>query len=135
MFWLSHHFADEHHRCYRLGGWLVCARCAGVYPALALVFGLQALARAPLDLPLDVPVGLALSVPATLDWAVGRWRPHLFSNAWRSFTGLLLGAALGRSLYVHVQRPLPAVLLAQTVLVTAVAVPVILATWRHRRRG
>ena len=46
-----------------------------------------------------------------------------------------LGLALGRSLYVHVQRPLPGVLLAQAALVTAVAVPVILATYRKPRPG
>jgi hypothetical protein len=46
---------------------------------------------------------------------------------------VLLGLALGRSLQVHVQRPLPAVLLAQAALVTAVALPVILATYRRPR--
>ena len=66
---------------------------------------------------------LALTLPALVDWAVGRFRPAAGSNAVRTLTGVLLGLALGRSLYMHVQRPLPPVLLAQAALVTAVARP------------
>jgi uncharacterized membrane protein AbrB (regulator of aidB expression) len=77
-------------------------------------------------------LGTALVVPATLDWAWGRLRPHAGSNAWRTFTGALLGLGLARSLFIHVQRPLPLVLLAQLSLVTAVALPVILATYLSR---
>ncbi|WP_223633620.1 DUF2085 domain-containing protein [Corallococcus sp. EGB] len=133
MFWLSHHHADEYNRTYLLAGARVCARCLGTYPVLAAVFvGLFAL-KAPLQWEWDVPVVLALTLPALGDWAVGRFRPASGSNAVRTLTGVLLGLALGRSLYVHVQRPLPAVLLAQALLVTAVAVPVILATYRRPR--
>lgn len=135
MFWLSHHFPDEYHRCYRLGPFHVCARCLGVYPVLFGAFVLQVVLRAPLELPWEVPVGLVLTVPATLDWAVGRFRPERFSNVWRTVTGLLLGLALARSLFVHVQRPFPVLLLAQSALVTAVALPVILVTYRRTRRG
>ncbi|MFB1481535.1 DUF2085 domain-containing protein [Corallococcus sp. RDP092CA] len=133
MFWLSHHHADEYNRTYVLAGVRVCARCLGTYPVLAAVFaGLFAL-KAPLAWEWDVPVVLALTLPALVDWAVGRFRPASGSNPVRTLTGVLLGVALGRSLYVHVQRPLPAVLLAQALLVTGVAVPVILATYRRPR--
>jgi uncharacterized membrane protein len=135
VFWLSHHFPDEYHRCYRLGPLHVCARCLGVYPTLAVAFVAQLIARAPLEVASDLPVGLALIAPATMDWAVGRFFPRAFSNPWRTLTGVLLGLALGRSLFIHVQRPFPPVLLAQSALVTAVAVPVILATYRRRRGG
>ncbi|MFP2933237.1 DUF2085 domain-containing protein [Pyxidicoccus sp. 3LG] len=135
MFWLSHHHPDEYNRTYVLGGVRVCARCLGTYPVLlAILVGLF-VARAPLDWRWDVPAVLALTVPALGDWAVGRFRPSSGSNTVRTLTGVLLGLALGRSLYVHVQRPLPAVLLAQAALVTAVAVPVILATYRRPRPG
>jgi len=135
VFWLSHHHPDEYNRTYVLGGVRVCARCLGTYPVLlAALVGLFAV-RAPLDWRWDVPAVLALTVPALGDWAVGRFRPASGSNAVRSLTGVLLGLALGRSLYVHVQRPLPEVLLAQAALVTAVAVPVILATYRRPRPG
>jgi uncharacterized membrane protein len=134
VFWLSHHHADELDRCYRLGSVNLCARCLGTYPVLFAVLGAQFALRAPLSHPLDVLVGTALVVPATLDWAWGRFRPHAFSNPWRSFTGLLLGVGLARSLFIHFQRPLPPVLLAQFAVVTGVALPVILATYLRRTR-
>ena len=133
MFWLSHHHAEEYNRTYRLGGVRVCARCLGTYPVmLAAMVGLIRL-RAPLAWDWDVPVVLGLTLPALVDWAVGRFRPTGGSNAVRTLTGVLLGLALGRSLSVHVQRPLPAVLLWQAALVAGVALPVLLATWRGSR--
>jgi uncharacterized membrane protein len=117
-----------------VGSVAVCARCLGTYPLLFAVLAAQLALRAPLAHPLDLLVGTALVVPATVDWAWGRFRPHAFSNAWRSFTGLLLGLGLARSLFIHVQRPLPAVLLAQFAVVTGVALPVILATYLRRTR-
>lgn len=135
MFWLSHHPPEESDRCYRLGPVHVCARCLGVYPTLFLVLIALFAARAPLEHPLDLPLGLALTAPATLDWAFGRFRPHALSNLWRTFTGVLLGLALGRSLFIHLQRPFPTVLLAQFALVTVIVLPVILTTYRGRPRG
>jgi hypothetical protein len=102
---------------------------------LAVTFAVQFVVRAPLEASWDLPVGLALTAPATLDWAFGRFRPTAFSNPWRTLTGVLLGLALGRSLFIHVQRPFPPLLLAQSALVTVVALPVILATYRRRRGG
>ena len=135
MFWLSHHPDDELDRCYRVGRFHVCARCLGTYPVMFAALALQAILHAPLDHPLDLWLGLGLLAPATLDWAYGRFRPHAFSNPWRTVTGAALGIGLGRSLYIHVQKPLPVVLIAQAALVTAVALPVILATYRRRSRG
>ncbi|MBK7858354.1 MAG: DUF2085 domain-containing protein [Archangiaceae bacterium] len=135
MFWLSHHHPDELNRCYRFGALHVCARCLGTYPVLFAVFLLQFALRAPLTLAHEVPVVLALTAPALADWAWGRFRPEGGSNGWRTLTGIALGVALGRTLFVHVQRPLPPALLAQLGLVTAVAGPVILATYRRRRGG
>ncbi len=134
MFWLSHHPAEELDRCYRFGRLHVCARCLGTYPVLFAALAAQLALRAPLEHPWDAVAGTLLVVPATADWAFGRFRPHRFSNLWRSFTGALLGIALGRSLYIHLQRPLPLVLLLQAGLVTAVALPVILATYRRQTR-
>ncbi len=100
---------------------------------LFAVFALQLRQHAPLAHPCDVPVVTALFLPALFDWAYGRFRPHAFSNLWRTFTGVLLGLSLGRSLFIHVQRPFPVVLLIQLGLVTAVATPVILATYRRTK--
>jgi hypothetical protein len=102
---------------------------------LFAAFFAQLALRAPLSTPWDLPVALALTLPALADWAYGRFRPHSGTNGWRTLTGVALGLALGRTLFVHVQRPLPPALLAQLGLVTVVAGPVILATWRRRRGG
>jgi uncharacterized membrane protein len=134
VFWLSHHHPDEFGRCYRFGSVQVCARCLGTYPVLALTLLLQLVLHAPLSHPLDVPVGVALVLPATLDWAVGRLNPALGSNPWRSTTGLLLGLGLGRSLFIHLQRPLPVVLMCQATVVTMVGVAVILVAYRRKNR-
>lgn len=134
MFWLSHHPPEELHRCYRLGRLHVCARCLGVYPTLLVALVGQFLFAAPLEHPADVPGVLALTLPATADWAWGRFRPGAFSNPWRTGTGVLLGVALARSLFIHLQRPFPPALLAQFALVTAIALPVILATYLRSGR-
>jgi uncharacterized membrane protein len=135
VFWLSHHHEEEYNRTYVLGGVRVCARCLGTYPALlAVMVGLFKV-RAPLSWHWDVPVVLGLTLPALVDWAVGRFRPGGGSNAVRTLTGVLLGGALGRSLFVHFQRPLPAVLVWQAALVAVVALPVLLVTYKGPRNG
>lgn len=132
MFWLSHHHQDELHRTYALGKVRVCARCLGLYPVLLAAIAAQFAAGAPLESRHDGPLAVGLLVPGLLDWAYGRFRPGAFSNPWRTATGVLLGVALGRTLYVHLQRPLPHWLLVQLAVVTAVAVPVILISlWKR----
>jgi uncharacterized membrane protein len=134
VFWLSHHPPEELDRCYRVGAVHVCARCLGTYPTMFAALALQLRLRAPLEHAWDLAAVLALTLPATIDWALGRAQPHRFSNAWRTATGLLLGLALGRTLFIHLQRPFPLVLLAQGFVVTAVALPVILTSYRRGRR-
>ncbi|MBL8916322.1 MAG: DUF2085 domain-containing protein [Archangium sp.] len=134
MFWLSHHPAEELDRCYRLGGVHVCARCLGTYPVMFAAIALQLKLRFPLEHPLDFIAVIALTLPATIDWAIGRFRPHRFSNPWRTATGVLLGLALGRTVFIHLQHPFPPVFLAQGIVVTVVALPVILASYRRKPR-
>ncbi|MBX7116539.1 MAG: DUF2085 domain-containing protein [Myxococcaceae bacterium] len=134
MFWLSHHPEHELNRCFRMGGLPVCARCVGTYPLLFAVIALQVAIKAPLSLPHEVFWVPALTVPALVDWAWGRFHPASGSNAWRLVTGCGLGLCLGRALYVHFQTPFPQVLIAVLSLVTLVATPVILATYRRSLR-
>ena len=134
MFWLSHHYPDELDRCYRLGPVHVCARCLGTYPVLFALFAAQVVAPELLA-AVGLPLLLLLTAPATLDWAYGRFRPHFGHNLWRSLTGALLGVALSRTLFLHIARHQPTWLLVQLGLVTAVAGPVILASYRRRRGG
>lgn len=135
MFWLSHHHEEEYNRTYLFGGVRVCARCLGTYPVLLTVLVALVKVRAPLSWDWDVPVVLGLTLPALVDWAVGRFRPAGGSNAVRTLTGVLLGVALGRSLFVHFQKPLPPVLVWQAALVAVVALPVMLMTYGGRRDG
>jgi len=135
VFWLSHHHEEEYNRTYLLGGVRVCARCLGTYPVLlAVMVGLFKV-RAPLSWQWDVPLVLGLTLPALVDWAVGRFRPSGGSNAVRTLTGVLLGMALGRSLFVHLQKPLPPMLVWQAALVAVVALPVLLMTYGGPKDG
>ena len=131
MFLLSHHHPEEFDRCWKLGRVHVCARCLGLYPVLFATLAAQFAFHAPLEHSLDLPIALGLLAPALFDWAHGRFRPHAFSNPWRTSTGVLLGLALGRTLFIHLQRPLPLALVLQIGLVIVVATPVILTTYRR----
>lgn len=131
VFWLSHHHTDELDRTVKIAGVHLCARCLGTYPVMFIALMAQFKLHAPLSHELDVPLTTALFLPALADWAYGRFRPHAFNNGWRLLTGVALGLSLGRSLFIHLQKPFPLVLLIQMALVTAVATPVILATYRR----
>ena len=105
-FWLSHHRAEEAYKCFRVGPWHVCSRCLGTYPVLFAALVLQ-LRRpfAPVHLDTDLWLFAGLPLPAVLDWSVGqltRWRGN---NGVRLASGLLLGASLGRCIYVNMRHP------------------------------
>ncbi|MGI5863306.1 MAG: DUF2085 domain-containing protein [Myxococcales bacterium] len=104
-FLISHHAAENHHRCVPIGKWMVCARCLGLYPLLFALIGAQTALRAPTILPGDAFVALVLPLPALLDWARGRFNSRTGSNALRIATGLLLGVGLARTLYLHMREP------------------------------
>lgn len=133
-FWLSHHTADEWNRTYLVRGVRLCARCLGTYPVMFAAIAAQFLLNAPLVWEHDGLWCVGWLLPGLLDWAFGRFRPERFGNDWRLLTGAGIGLALGRTLYVHIQQPLPLWLQVQVGLVTAVSVPVILASLRRGRR-
>lgn len=133
-FWLSHHTPDEYGRTVALGPLRICARCLGTYPTLFAAIAVQVVAAAPLTWRFDGLWSVGLLLPALVDWSLGRFRPEAGTNAVRIVTGVLLGLALGRTLYMHLRAPLPGWLLIQAVCVTAVGVPVIVLSWRQRRR-
>lgn len=131
-FWLSHHPEEELHRTYRLAGHAVCARCLGVYPTMLLAIALQLGAGAPLVWQWDGPWTVGALLPAVADWTAGRLAPERGGNLWRTLTGVFAGLALGRSLYVHLQKPFPVWLLVQVTLVILAVVAVILVTYARR---
>jgi uncharacterized membrane protein len=131
-FWLSHHPDDELHRAYRLGGHAVCARCLGLYPVMFAAIVAQFAVAAPLAWAWDGAWTVGGLVPAVADWTFGRFAPDRGTNAWRTLTGILAGMALGRTMYIHLQKPFPMWLWAQAAVVTAAVVAVILATYARR---
>jgi hypothetical protein len=101
---------------------------------MGVVLVAQGVLKPPLHFVLDVPVVALLMVPALIDWTVGRFRPAAGSNTVRFLTGCVLGLGLARALYVHLHEPFPPVLVYPLLLVTLVATPVILATYRSMER-
>lgn len=104
-FLLSHHFADELNRCFVVGPVHLCARCAGLYPVLALTLALNVLAKLPQELFVDPVWIFLLPAPAFFDWRLGRFDPSHGSNRRRLVTGLLAGIGFGRALYVLSRFP------------------------------
>ncbi len=99
-FLLAHHRPEEYDRCYRIGGLHLCARCAGLYPALLLVLGLQLAGR--LDtVRAEWAVLFLLPLPAVFSWARRRLTGAAGSNPVSTVTGALLGVALGRGIYLY----------------------------------
>ena len=131
-FWLSHHPPDQGMRAYDFGGIHVCARCLGTYPMLFAVLLAQLRHRTASAWQHDIAFACLLTLPALVDWAVGQRWPRWGPKGLRTLSGMGLGVALGRTLYVHLIHPLPQALLAQAALVTAVAGPVMI--WNFWRR-
>lgn len=118
---LAHHRRDQAHRCVQLplqGRRLaLCARCLGLYPAMAVTLALQAalgIGRAPLW---DWWLVLGGTAPGLLDWGAGIIDPASGSNLRRLFSGILLGAALGRSLWLYFADPHQEVFWVQVMLI------------------
>lgn len=95
-FLLAHHTDEALSRCFRMGPVRLCARCSGLWPGLLLGLALQRL-HLPRAGRADLPVMLALILPALWDHARSlRW-PSAGNNLWRAGTGLLLGLGLARA--------------------------------------
>ena len=99
-FLLAHHRPEEYDRCYALGGLHVCARCAGLYPALLVMLALQ-LKGLVGPLRAEWAVLFLLPVPAVFSWARRRLTGAAGSNPFATVTGALLGVALGRGLFLY----------------------------------
>ena len=103
-FLLAHHFPDEYDRCYRLGRVHICARCAGLYPALVATVVL-ALTGPLATMRAEWAVLFALPLPAVVSWGRRRLYGASGSNPVATLTGALLGLALGRGLVRYLRDP------------------------------
>jgi hypothetical protein len=132
-FLLAHHDPAEYDRCYRLGGVRLCARCCGLYPALALVLALE-LAGGFTALRLEWAILYGLPLPALCTWARRRLAGVAGSNPVATVTGALLGVALGRGLFLYFRDPAsPRFWIQALGLGLCVLVVEILARLRRRR--
>jgi uncharacterized membrane protein len=132
---LSHHREDQAHRCVHLplGGrkLALCARCLSLYPVMALALALQwTFSLGPAG-KVDILIAMGLAIPGLLDWGEGVLDPRSGNNARRLITGAMLGVALGRSLWLHVQDPLGELLWIQLFLLAAGGVAFLIV--RHIR--
>ena len=109
-FALSHHHDDGNlaARCWRPGGsgpW-VCARCLGLYPAMALAFFLEPLMLPGLHLDWRSWIFAITLTPAWLAWAHDRLRP---ARPWprlvATLTAVPAGLGAGLWLWSHVRAP------------------------------
>jgi uncharacterized membrane protein len=134
---ISHHPPGEWHRCYRVGGLRVCARCAGLHGVvvIALVAGGGALADVTWPVAADVAV-LALGVPAFVDWGRGRVGGARGCNAVRTLTGALLGVTVARGVALNAVAPAhPRVIAGCAAMAAAVVAVEAARAWILRRRG
>jgi uncharacterized membrane protein len=107
---LAHHRRDQLERCLLvpLGGdrrLALCARCLGLYPALALALLLQARLRLGPAGTADWVLALSGVFPALFDWGLSWLGRRRGSNALRLATGLLLGLSLGRGFWLYFRDP------------------------------
>lgn len=97
--WLAHHWPDEYHeRCARLGGRVVCRRCAALYPLGFMIAFLSVAGLVPWPDSWNPAAIWLLSIPATVAYcgeAVGlfAYKPKV-----QVATTLVAAVAFGRAL-------------------------------------
>ena len=136
-FVLAHSRASHADRCLhlRLGSRRIalCARCAGLYPVLGAVLGVQAWNGAPPVRSWDYGLALPGVVVALVDWGLGWMGARRGTPRLRLGTGIVLGISLGRGLWLYFRDPLSPVFWVQMGLVGA-GVLVFEILRRRRRR-
>jgi uncharacterized membrane protein len=112
LYWLplAHHRRDQLERCLLvpLGGGrrlALCARCLGLYPALALALLLQGWLRLGPAGTADWVLVLSGVFPALFDWGLSWLGRRRGSNALRLATGVMLGLSLGRGFWLYFRDP------------------------------
>lgn len=122
-FLLSHHHPAERHRCYSpsvFGRRIhLCARCAGIYPGIALSLWTSQFA---FPSWLAYALVAALPLPALVDWTITTFTPRRGYNSTRTATGLLLGFGYGIGLARVVLERDPYVLAVGTLYAATAAV-------------
>ncbi len=136
-FLLAHHYPEDYGRCYAIGGRRICARCIGLYPVLLAVLASELALRMTAVQPWEPFAIGVLTLPALADWARGRFDPSSGTNPVRTLTGVLLGIALARTVYLNMVAPANWLSVAHfaALAVAAVVVEVLARPHRLKRRS
>jgi uncharacterized membrane protein len=139
---LSHRPVDQWHLCYRfrLAGreWALCARCLGIFPAMALTFLVGKLSG---EWPrwFEWAVLMLPPLPALVEWSTTAVAGKPESKNWvRLVTGIGMGMGIGGALYVNsydlLNQPVSAQFLYVVATVLLVKVTVYIRFGIKRRR-
>lgn len=106
---LAHHRSEELHHCYKIGVGLskyhFCARCLGLYPAMAftmvLVFS-GVLSLSPTRSFSFMAWGMGIGI---LEWSIVRLGFWSGRNYLRTITGAIMGVGMGIGFPIYFRRP------------------------------
>jgi hypothetical protein len=131
---LAHHGPEEYDRCYLVGRVHLCARCAGLYPALALMLALE-ISGVVRDVRVEWALLYVLPLPAVVSWARRRLAGASGSNPLATVTGALLGIALGRGIFLYLENRASPCFWSQAAGLALAVVLVETVRWLRRRRS
>lgn len=108
------HFALAHHEermetaCWRVGhtSWWVCARCAGLYPAMFLTLLVEPFFLPHLSRFARAAIFFLTVFPAWIAWAHDQLHPqHPWPRRAATATGAVAGFGAGLELWAHIRDP------------------------------
>ena len=107
---LAHHRREQLEHCLLLplGGQrrlALCARCTGFHTALLVALVLQAWLHLGRVGTADWIIAISGIFPALFDWGLSYLGRRRGSNAMRLATGVVLGIAHGRALWLFIREP------------------------------
>ena len=132
---VAHHGKHELDRCLRVGATYLCARCAGMYPAMALGLWATLSGVGMNDGTAEVAARVGLSAIGVGAWGLDRIRPLRFrgANVVRVLAGAVLGVSLGAMLGRHFLEPFRPDVVGQIVVVTILGAAFVLVDLLARR--
>ena len=102
--YLAHHEPRDYDRCVRVGSVHLCRRCLLLWP---ITFAVLALALAGIRWPtaLDVPILIAVPIPATFEFVLEHWGLLPYRPSLELLVTPPLAAAIGIGLHRYLFHP------------------------------
>jgi hypothetical protein len=101
---LSHHPPSQYDRCFHIGGYHLCRRCAVLYP-LAFAVALASLLGAHWPERWDTTLLYLLPLPMTLEFVIERFGGLRHNGRRQIILTLLAAPALGRGFARYTEHP------------------------------